>query len=99
MMALAEKHFGLGRELNDALFVEVGMGIGASIFIDGKLYRGPGGSAGEFGHMTIDEDGPLCSCGNRGCLEAMASGARHYSCCPECDRARCQLEGARNGGW
>ena len=75
MMALAEKHFGLGRELNDALFVEVGMGIGASIFIDGKLYRGPGGSAGEFGHMTIDEDGPLCSCGNRGCLEAMASCA------------------------
>jgi len=73
MMALAEKHF--GRELNDALFVEVGMGIGASIFIDGKLYRGPGGSAGEFGHMTIDEDGPLCSCGNRGCLEAMASCA------------------------
>jgi N-acetylglucosamine repressor len=75
MMALAEKCFGLGRELNDALFIEVGMGIGASIFIDGKLYRGPGGSAGEFGHMTVDESGPLCSCGNRGCLEAMASCA------------------------
>ena len=75
MMALAEKRFGLGQELNDALFIEVGMGIGASIFIDGKLYRGPGGSAGEFGHMTVDENGPLCSCGNRGCLEAMASCA------------------------
>jgi N-acetylglucosamine repressor len=75
MMALAEKHFGLGRELNDALFIEVGMGIGASIFVDGKLYRGPGGSAGEFGHMTIEENGPLCSCGNKGCLEAMASCA------------------------
>lgn len=75
MMALAEKHFGLGKELNDALFVEVGMGIGASIFIGGKLYRGPGGSAGEFGHMTVEESGPLCSCGNRGCLEAMASCA------------------------
>lgn len=75
MMALAEKRFGLGRELSDALFVEVGMGIGASIFIDGNLYRGPGGSAGEFGHMTVDENGPLCSCGNRGCLEAMASCA------------------------
>ena len=75
MMALAEKHFGLGDELNDALFIEVGMGIGASIFIDGKLYRGPGGSAGEFGHMTVEENGPLCSCGNRGCLEAMASCA------------------------
>ena len=75
MMAVAEKHFGLGHELNDFLFIEVGMGIGASIFIDGKLYRGPGGSAGEFGHMTVDENGPLCSCGNTGCLEAMASCA------------------------
>jgi glucokinase-like ROK family protein len=75
MMALAEKRFGLGRQLTDAVFVEVGMGIGASIFIDGKLYRGPGGSAGEFGHMTVEENGPLCSCGNRGCLEAVASCA------------------------
>jgi glucokinase-like ROK family protein len=75
MMAVAEKHFGLGREIDDFLFIEVGMGIGAAIFIDGKLYRGPGGSAGEFGHMTVDENGPLCSCGNIGCLEAMASCA------------------------
>lgn len=75
MMAVAEKRFGLGREMNDFLFIEVGMGIGASIFIEGKLYRGPGGSAGEFGHMTVDENGPLCSCGNTGCLEAMASCA------------------------
>jgi glucokinase-like ROK family protein len=75
MMALAEKHFGLGRAMSDFLFIEVGMGIGASIFIDGKLYRGPGGSAGEFGHMTVDEEGPLCSCGNNGCLEAVASCA------------------------
>ena len=75
MMGLAEKYFGLGREMNDALFIEVGMGIGAAIYIDGKLYRGPGGGAGEFGHMTVEENGPLCSCGNRGCLEAMASCA------------------------
>jgi len=75
MMALAEKHFGLGREISDFLFIEVGMGIGASIFIDGRLYRGPGGGAGEFGHMTVNENGPLCSCGNNGCLEAMASCA------------------------
>ena len=75
MMALAEKHFGLGRDTADFLFIEVGMGIGASIFIDGKLYRGPGGSAGELGHMTVNEDGPLCSCGNNGCLEALASCA------------------------
>ena len=75
MMAVAERHFGLGREMNDFLFIEVGMGIGAAIFMDGKLYRGPGGSAGEFGHMTVEENGPLCSCGNTGCLEAMASCA------------------------
>lgn len=75
MMAVAEKHFGLGREMSDFLYIEVGMGIGAALFIDGRLYRGPGGSAGEFGHMTVDENGPLCSCGNTGCLEAMASCA------------------------
>src|SRR5215469_4063199 len=51
------------------------MGIGGFVFNDGKLYRGPGGSAGELGHMTVDENGPLCSCGNNGCLEAMASCA------------------------
>jgi N-acetylglucosamine repressor len=71
----AEKHFGLGAGLNDFIYVDVGMGIGAAIFIDGKLYRGPGGSAGEFGHMTVDEHGPLCCCGNYGCLETMASCA------------------------
>ena len=75
MMALAEKHFGIGQDVNDFLFVEVGMGIGSALFFDGKLYRGPGGTAGELGHMTVDENGPLCSCGNNGCLESLASGA------------------------
>lgn len=72
-IATAEKHFGLGAGLSDFIYVDVGMGIGAAIFIDGKLYRGPGGSAGEFGHMTVDEHGPLCCCGNYGCLETLAS--------------------------
>jgi glucokinase-like ROK family protein len=72
-IATAEKHFGLGAGLNDFIYVDVGMGIGATIFLDGKLYRGPGGSAGEFGHMTVDEHGPLCCCGNYGCLETLAS--------------------------
>lgn len=71
----AEKCFGLGRDLNDFLYIDVGMGIGAGIFLDGKLYRGAGGRAGEFGHITVDENGPLCSCGNNGCLETMASCA------------------------
>jgi predicted NBD/HSP70 family sugar kinase len=74
-MATAERDFGLGQETTDFLFVEVGMGIGAAIFIDGKLYRGAGGKAGEFGHITVDENGPLCSCGNNGCLESVASCA------------------------
>ena len=71
----AEKCFGLGRDLNNFLYIDVGMGIGAGIFLDGKLYRGAGGSAGEFGHITVDENGPLCSCGNNGCLETVASCA------------------------
>lgn len=74
-MATAEKVFGLGKDQSDFLFIEVGMGIGAAIFFEGKLYRGGGGKAGEFGHVTVDENGPLCSCGNNGCLESVASCA------------------------
>lgn len=72
-VAIAERLFGQGVGLNDFIYVHVGMGIGAAIFINGKLYRGPGGSAGEFGHITVDEHGPLCCCGNLGCLETLAS--------------------------
>jgi predicted NBD/HSP70 family sugar kinase len=50
------------------------MGIGAGLLLEGQIYRGTTGSAGEIGHITIDEKGPVCSCGNRGCLEAMAGG-------------------------
>ncbi|HEY1656712.1 MAG TPA: ROK family transcriptional regulator [Candidatus Sulfotelmatobacter sp.] len=72
-IATAERYFGLGVGLSDFIYVDVGMGIGAAIFLNGKLYRGPGGSAGEFGHMTVAEPGPLCCCGNHGCLETLAS--------------------------
>jgi predicted NBD/HSP70 family sugar kinase len=72
-MAVAERVFGLGKGVSDFLFIEVGMGIGAAFYINGELYRGAGGKAGEFGHITVDEDGPLCSCGNNGCLESVAS--------------------------
>jgi glucokinase len=74
-IAIAEKHFGLGADLDDFIYIDAGVGIGGAIFINGRLYRGPGGSAGEFGHVTVDENGPLCCCGSNGCLEAMASGA------------------------
>lgn len=70
---IAERSFGAASELNNFLYIEVGMGIGAGIFIDGKIYRGAGGRAGEFGHVTVNESGPLCSCGNTGCLETVAS--------------------------
>jgi predicted NBD/HSP70 family sugar kinase len=74
-MATAERCFGLGRDVDDFLFIEVGIGIGAAFYFDGKLYRGCGGSAGEFGHITVEENGPICSCGNTGCLESVASCA------------------------
>lgn len=73
--AIAEKAYGLGRDLKDFIYIEIGIGIGSGIFLQGTLYRGAGGSAGEFGHITVDENGPLCSCGNTGCLEAVASCA------------------------
>ena len=72
---IAEKRYGSARELNNFIYINVGMGIGAGIFLDGKIYRGAGGKAGEFGHITVDENGPLCSCGNNGCLETVASSA------------------------
>jgi glucokinase-like ROK family protein len=75
MRAAAEQVYGLGRKVEDFLYIDAGMGIGAAIYFAGKLYRGGGGKAGEFGHITVDEDGPLCSCGNNGCLESVASCA------------------------
>lgn len=74
-IAVAEKRFGAGEDLKDFLYIDIGMGIGAAIFIEGLLYRGSNGSAGEVGHITVEENGPLCFCGNRGCLEALASCA------------------------
>jgi N-acetylglucosamine repressor len=72
---IAEKCFGAAKELDNFIYIDVGMGIGAGIFLDGKLYRGAGGKAGEFGHITVNENGALCSCGNNGCLETVSSCA------------------------
>jgi glucokinase len=69
-----EHEFGAGKGIDELLMLTIGTGIGGGIVIDGKLYRGARGIAGEFGHMTIVEGGPVCACGQRGCLEAMASG-------------------------
>src|SRR5712692_8261168 len=73
-MALAERRFGQGKGYSDFVYVAVGMGIGTAVFVDGNLYYGSEGLAGELGHTTFDERGELCSCGNRGCLEVYASG-------------------------
>jgi len=72
--ALGEHRFGAGKGVNNLIYLTVSTGIGGGIIINGKLYSGPCGSAGEIGHMTIDVNGPRCSCGNIGCLEMLASG-------------------------
>jgi glucokinase len=72
--ALGEHEFGAGKGVNNLIYLTVSTGIGGGIIIDGRLYLGPSGSAGEIGHMTIDVNGPKCSCGNIGCLEMLASG-------------------------
>ncbi|MHB1335344.1 MAG: ROK family protein [Candidatus Humimicrobiaceae bacterium] len=72
--AVAEKRFGIAKNNDNFIFISIGKGIGLGAFIDGKIYRGSMGLAGELGHITVSEDGPLCNCGNKGCLEAIASG-------------------------
>jgi len=72
--ALGEHHIGVGRGVNNLILLTLGTGIGGGIIINGELYWGRCGSAGEIGHTTIDVNGPGCSCGNVGCLEMLASG-------------------------
>jgi N-acetylglucosamine repressor len=74
-LAVAERHFGAGRDADNFLLVTVGRGIGLGIVVGGEIYRGTHWGAGEFGHMTVDTsaDASLCNCGKRGCLEAIAS--------------------------
>jgi glucokinase-like ROK family protein len=72
--ALGEWAQGAGRGERHLAYIKVGTGIGAGLLLNGKIYGGVTGSAGEIGHVTIRDDGPLCNCGNRGCLEALAGG-------------------------
>lgn len=72
--ALGEWAYGAGRGARDLAYIKVGTGIGAGLLIGGRIYRGSTGSAGEIGHLTMDNDGPMCTCGNRGCLEALSGG-------------------------
>lgn len=72
--ALAEWRFGAGQGARNVVFLTMGTGIGGGLILDGRLYRGTNDLAGEVGHQTILMNGPLCGCGKRGCLEALASG-------------------------
>ncbi|GIH27395.1 sugar kinase [Acrocarpospora phusangensis] len=74
IMALGELHAGVARQVDDFLLVKIGTGIGCGIVVDGKIYRGVSGSAGDIGHIRVDEQGPVCACGNTGCLEAYFGG-------------------------
>ncbi|WP_101255381.1 ROK family transcriptional regulator [Streptomyces barkulensis] len=71
--ALGELVWGSGRGARDLAYIKVASGVGAGLVIDGRIYRGPGGTAGEIGHITLDESGPVCRCGNRGCLETFTA--------------------------
>jgi glucokinase-like ROK family protein len=72
--ALGEWAYGAGRGERNLAYIKVGSGVGAGLLLDGQIYRGATGCAGEIGHITILENGPLCSCGNHGCLESLAGG-------------------------
>lgn len=72
--ALAELTWGAGRDCMNFAYIKAATGVGAGLVVDGSLLRGASGTAGEIGHTTLDESGLLCYCGNRGCLETVASG-------------------------
>ncbi len=74
VMALGEINQGAGQGVDNLVFVKIGTGIGAGIICEGNLYRGSSGCAGDIGHVSVNKSGPLCHCGNRGCLEAYAGG-------------------------
>jgi glucokinase len=85
--ALAEARLGAGREFRHFLYVTAGTGIGGGLILDGTLYRGATGGAGDIGHVVVDPDGPRCGCGDHGCVEVFSSGAGMV------DRAREMLAG------
>jgi glucokinase len=71
--ALGEKWLGAARDVDDMAMLTLGTGVGGGIVIRGRIWHGMTGMAGEFGHMTVEPEGPPCGCGNRGCLEQYAS--------------------------
>jgi predicted NBD/HSP70 family sugar kinase len=75
VMGIGERHGGVARLVDDLLFLKVGTGISCGIHVAGRVYRGSDGYAGNIGHIQVDTHGPVCACGNVGCLDAVFSGA------------------------
>jgi glucokinase-like ROK family protein len=88
IMALGEQRAGDGTNVDHFIYVKIGTGIGAGIISNRRIHRGSDGCAGDIGHICVDKKGPLCACGNTGCLEAMSAGPAIVS------KA---MEAARNG--
>lgn len=72
--ALGEWAYGAARGVSNLVYIKIGTGVGAGLLLDGHIYRGATGSAGEIGHIIIKEHGPRCACGSYGCLESLAGG-------------------------
>jgi glucokinase len=72
--AWGEFRYGAGKDVDHQIFITLGTGVGGGVITHGVLLRGAQGAGGELGHVTLDPDGPVCGCGNHGCLEALASG-------------------------
>lgn len=72
-LTLGERLFGSGLPVDDFIVITIGRGIGMGIVVNGQIYRGKNGGAGEFGHIVVQPEGPLCDCGKHGCLEAFLS--------------------------
>lgn len=73
--ALGELVWGAGRGVSELVYLSLSTGVGAALVLRGEIYRGAAGFAGEIGHLTVDEQGRICRCGNRGCLETVVGGA------------------------
>ncbi len=87
VMALGELRVGAGSSEENFIFIKVGTGIGCGIVCNGQIYRGSNGCAGDIGHICADQNGPVCHCGNIGCLEAIAAGPPIASRATEAARA------------
>jgi glucokinase-like ROK family protein len=74
IMALGEQRAGDAVGIDHFIFIKIGTGIGSGIISNGRIHRGSDGCAGDIGHICVDKEGPLCACGNKGCLEAMSAG-------------------------